>query len=140
MGEVVNYFHLGRWKLSKRSLWQGWRGYESGVQHQKCGNQVSVGWSNTVAAGSFKLELREAAGQETENLEASGHLGERPVENSLVLGRREEREGESDAHRKQQRRQLCSLPTSAPRPAAWKSREAMKQGLGLHPQWEDEQM
>lgn len=36
---VHSHSHLGRWKLSRRSLWQGWRGCESEVQHQNCGSR-----------------------------------------------------------------------------------------------------
>lgn len=54
---------------------------EAGVQHQKCGTQGSLEQPNTGVARSFKLELRERSGQDMENLEVSGHLGDRTVEN-----------------------------------------------------------
>lgn len=91
----------------------------------------------TVAAGSFKLELRKQYGQEIGNLEVSGHLGERPVENKLrsrAFGARQRGRGGGERdHRRQQRRDSSApCPREPTCPAAWWLWEATKQGPGLH--------
>lgn len=98
-----------------------------------------MGCPSAVAAGPFKLELREGmwvgdrdfGGIWTLRREISG---EQRVRNTAFgAGHSGRRKTGERAHRRPTEGQPCSLPTSAHGTCSLEVREALKQGTGLHP-------